>query len=154
MIPNALQNISWDLQCELNMINSLCPRDAIWCHSLTAPGQWSLFKPGHQTPWYWLNKKVKVLVFYGEGFKPPAPSQRLTRATLNAEIPLGCQDQYMAPNSKYTGGECPPPPQMEGRAPTPKNVFPSFDEHDKLSSERIGVNHHHSRWMPPPPKSK
>ena len=52
---------------------------------------------------------------------------------------LGCIDQYMAPvvNTLEVNA---PPPQMQTSAL--KNVLSTFDEQDKLSSERIHVSSH------------
>ena len=51
---------------------------------------------------------------------------RWDKSDVNLRNILDCLDHYMAPNSKYTGGEC--PPQIQVNVHIPKNVLSGFEE--------------------------
>ena len=53
------------------------------------------------------------------------PGTLITRATLNAERPLGRLNQYTAPNSKYIWGESPHPIDVWVRPPLPQQMYVS-----------------------------
>ena len=106
----------------------------------------SASQPHHQN----LHKEMKFKTLIDFNTLPNLLNNtQQTRATfVKRWNTLGCFDQYTAPNSKYTGGECPTsrfewPPQMQVSASTPQNVVSTFDEQDKHSSERTGMIHPH-----------
>ena len=70
-------------------------------------------------------------------------SKKYNKSDIKRRNTLSCLDQYMEPNSKHIGDKCPPKWRWvasPSNAPL-RNVLSSFDEQDKLSSERIGVSH-------------
>ena len=87
-----------------------------------------------------------------------------TRATLNAEIPLGRLDQYITSNSKHIGVSA-PHPSMPVSTPTHKFPHPlTMCNEASMNIEIIGMSTPHPpnlRWVPPtlvgvtpPPKKK
>ena len=106
-----------------------------------------------------------------------------TKETLITKSPISPLDQYMAPNSKYTGVECTPPPPQSMYVTAPPSLLPTnqmevsapismiyedsmYKANFTLTSERIRVSPPHprsienecptpwSRTTPPSPHKK